>query len=71
MERKMKEYEERKKWENSGKWQWVFREKKKPRKKNGKEKIWVGIPADRMEKVGGDEEKMERIGGWGQPATAV
>ena len=54
----MKGKQQRREWENSGKWQWVFREKKNPEKKNGKEKIQVGIPADRM-------EKMERIEGMG------
>ena len=42
MERKMKEYEERKKWENSGKWQWIFREKKNREKKMGKKKFGWG-----------------------------
>ena len=39
--------------------------------KNGKEKIWVGISIDRMDKMRGGEEKMETMGGWGQLATVV
>ena len=35
---------------------------RKNQKKIGKKKKWAGVPAGRLEKIGGEEEKMERMG---------